>query len=311
MCVLLMITALSGCIVENPTPADRFTSRPALPTPPPVVMRYGPTAAHTLDVYRPAGWSQSDRRPVLVFIHGGSWMSGDRSLVSQPLLAQSHRGWVVLSADYRLVPAVSWPAQSYDVDRLLRWVRRNSANLGIDPARVVVSGHSAGAHLALLSALAPGRFVDPELPPDLRLHSPRPDGVVSLAAPVDLSTLSFEIFGLRSELLLDMVFGCNSPQRCVSVPLLEASPLHHVSPDDPPAFIAHGIDDPIVPVSQALSLYRSLSLAAPSSYPNLDIVDFERIGATSRYLHESTRGHIIDTGLNLTALEIFLDRVGS
>src|ERR1035441_10372570 len=93
--------------------------------------------------------------PVVLFIHGGSWMMGDKREQGRPMLHEFvRRGWIAVSCNYRLAPRHPWPAQIEDVTRALGWVKKNIATHGGAPERVVVSGGSAGGHLAALMALS-------------------------------------------------------------------------------------------------------------------------------------------------------------
>ncbi len=107
-----------------------------------------------LDVYRPA--SQPNQCPVLVEIHGGGWMMGDRRLDTRPLMSRmAAHGWVCVSVDYRLSRPATWPDHIVDVKTALAWVREHVADYGGDPDFVAVTGGSAGGHLAALAALTP------------------------------------------------------------------------------------------------------------------------------------------------------------
>lgn len=102
-------------------------------------------AKHKLDIYDPKG---KTNLPVLVFYHGGSWRSGDRT--NYPALANrfAKAGFEVVVPSYRLMPANANPAQIDDATASLAWVIQNIAQYGGDPKRIYVTGHSAGGHLA-------------------------------------------------------------------------------------------------------------------------------------------------------------------
>ena len=114
------------------------------------------TPKHTLDLYRPAatGW------PVIVFVHGGNWDSGDKNYRAGGADVYANigrfyaaRGIGVAVINYRLQPNVAWPAQVDDVRAAVAWVRGNIERFGGQPGRIFLMGHSAGAHLASLAAL--------------------------------------------------------------------------------------------------------------------------------------------------------------
>ncbi len=122
---------------------------------------YGPDARQRIDVYLPAH-PHPGRAPMLVFVHGGAWMAGDRVRAARLPAKLTHwvaeRGWVVVSVGYRLVPRVTVADQLQDVAAALARAQRGAAGWGADPDRVLLMGHSAGAHLAALLAAQPSAF---------------------------------------------------------------------------------------------------------------------------------------------------------
>ncbi|MBC8042889.1 MAG: alpha/beta hydrolase [Rhizobacter sp.] len=106
---------------------------------------------NSLDVYTLEG--QAAAKPVVVFIHGGGWRIGDKQSGAK-VKAESFAkaGYVFVSINYRLSPAVTHPAHIEDVAKALRWVHGNIATYGGDSSQIFVMGHSAGAHLAALIA---------------------------------------------------------------------------------------------------------------------------------------------------------------
>lgn len=118
---------------------------------------YGPDPKQTLDVYGSAG---AKAAPILVMVHGGGWRIGDktnRGVVGAKGAYWLAKGFLFVSVNYRLLPEADVRAQADDVASALAYIETHAAEWGADPARMVVMGHSAGAHLvALLSA-------DPEL----------------------------------------------------------------------------------------------------------------------------------------------------
>lgn len=115
---------------------------------------YGPDPKQRLDVYRPA--APGEGRPVMVYVHGGGWVSGKKEQQGLPLMHELVRaGWVCVAPDYRLAPQHRYPAQHDDVRATLHWVHDRVAEHGGDPSFVVVSGGSAGGHLAALASLDP------------------------------------------------------------------------------------------------------------------------------------------------------------
>jgi acetyl esterase/lipase len=106
-----------------------------------------PATRQFLDVYRP---TVGERLPVVFWIHGGGWQTGDKGSVQHKPKAITQRGFVFVSTNYRLLPEVEMETIVRDIAKSLRWVRDHIARYGGDPERIIVGGHSAGAQLAAL-----------------------------------------------------------------------------------------------------------------------------------------------------------------
>ncbi len=108
-----------------------------------------------LDVIRPKVAKPGDKRPVLLQIHGGAWIVGDKSNQGQPLMTHmaAEHGWVCVAVNYRLSPQGTFPDHIVDVKRAFAWIRAHIGEYGGDPDFVCVTGGSAGGHLAALTAL--------------------------------------------------------------------------------------------------------------------------------------------------------------
>jgi triacylglycerol lipase len=118
---------------------------------------YGEDERHRLDVYRPRGLAPG-QAPVLVFVHGGGFMRGDKAEREHIGLALARRGRVVVLPNHRLAPRHGWPAGAEDVAAVFRWVQRHAATHGGDAGRIWLAGESAGAtHVAW--ALLASRFL--------------------------------------------------------------------------------------------------------------------------------------------------------
>jgi acetyl esterase/lipase len=109
----------------------------------------GDTDLH-LDIYKPTG--ANNKRMAVIHFHGGGFAGGNKDGLAARLQALSARGYTNIAAQYRLSGVAKWPAQMEDVKSSIRWTRANATKLGIDPARIAVSGYSAGGHLALFAA---------------------------------------------------------------------------------------------------------------------------------------------------------------
>jgi arylformamidase len=135
-------------------PAESARTRDTLPAR--LDLRYGPTPGETLDVFLPEG---SGPWPVHVFVHGGYWRSLDKEDFSFVARAFQPAGVLVAVINYALIPTVDMDELVRQVRASVAWLHRNAGALGGDPARLTVSGHSAGGHLvAMLMSTDWGRF---------------------------------------------------------------------------------------------------------------------------------------------------------
>jgi acetyl esterase/lipase len=224
------------------------------------------------DVFHPAGWTpagrtvQSEPLPAVVFLHGGGWARGDRTLAPDLATFFAADGFVMASFDYRLSSESVFPAQLYDVRAGIRWLRQNAGRLGVDPERIAVWGSSAGGHLA---ALAGTTSHLPALPgePDGGGVSAAVQTVVAGYGPVDFLRLpdggadpgSFEA---------QLLGGAPA-----SLPELAASanPAGYAGAEAPPFLIMHGLADTAVPALQSELLYEAL--AAAGAEAELHLID--------------------------------------
>lgn len=190
-----------------------------------------PTRALKADIYRPA-WVAPDHGPLpaIIVLHPGAWSSGDKSWVFTPhdmTLAQS--GYVVIDIQYRFINETGWPGQMDDCREAIRWVRRNAAQLGVDPKRIALLGRSSGGHVALSTAFrATGEHADT-----------RVSAVIGIYAPSNL-TMVGEKVDPRVEKLMGGDLDAAPEQ------YIDASPITHAGPECPPTLLVHGQKDRLV-----------------------------------------------------------------
>ena len=114
---------------------------------------YGGDPKQRLDLVKPVGIAKP---PMLLFVHGGGWSIGDKAHAAGDKARWANsKGWAFASANYRLVPQATVEQQAADVASAIAWLRANAAKEGLDPDRIVLMGHSAGAHLAALVGTDP------------------------------------------------------------------------------------------------------------------------------------------------------------
>ena len=116
-------------------------------------LAYGGDPKQRLDLLVPPG---AKRAPLLLFVHGGGWSIGDKRTGAGVKAAHfTNAGWAFASANYRLVPQATVEQQAADIAAVIAWARANAAAHGLDPDRIVLMGHSSGAHLAALVGTDP------------------------------------------------------------------------------------------------------------------------------------------------------------
>lgn len=197
-----------------------------------------------------------DASPVAIVIHGGGWVAGtkeDRTLECVPFMAM---GFSVVNVEYRLARVAFAPAAVEDCRLALLWVFRNAGKYHFDTSRVVVTGGSAGGHLALMTGLLePGDGFDASKEWEASIPS------VHVAAIINW-------FGITD--VNDLLAGPNRQDYAVSwlgsLPDRDAvakrvSPLTYVRRSSPPVFTVHGDRDQLVPYQQALNLQKALDKA--------------------------------------------------
>lgn len=244
-----------------------------------------------LDFHSPA---DDATHPAVVWIHGGGWRNGDkagglRAVQGEKLLAD---GIAVFSINYRLSGIAPYPAAVDDCLRAVRWIRANAADLGIDPDRMAVWGASAGAHLALMMG-----FLEPG-PEDVGADGEQIDNffrcVLDKNGPTDL-----DAEGMYGEPAL-MAFMATSPGEDPER-FVQASPITHVSADDPPVLLMHGTEDRTVPYSQSVALAQRLAevgvehelLTVEGAGHGLRGGDREEIAAVHQRAYEFVRTHLL------------------
>ena len=220
-----------------------------------------------LDIYLPKQ-PKSDKLPVVVFIHGGAWLEGDKSNGTAPLKPFVRSGkYAGVSVGYRLSSEAIWPAQIHDCKAAIRWVRAHSDKYKLDPDRIAVWGRSAGAHLALMLGVSSDT---PKLEGDIGAYddfSSKVSGVANFFGPTDLVAMANQSSDMNHNqaqspegLLIGGAIHDNIEKARA------ASPITYITPNDVPVLTIHGDADPTVPYAQAVLLDKALSKAGVPSY---------------------------------------------
>jgi acetyl esterase/lipase len=196
---------------------------------------YGPDDRQRLDVYRPI--QAGAARPVIIFVHGGSWKDGegrDYEFVGRAFAAQ---GYLTLVISYRLLPQHAYPAFVEDVAIAVAWANRHAGEYGGDGKRIFLAGHSAGAYNIALAVLDRHYMMDAGADPSTV------EAVATLAGPFDFvpldSPISIATFGHLKD-------------------LAPTQPVNFVRADAPPFLLLHGTADTTVKPKNSRSLLKHL-----------------------------------------------------
>ncbi len=193
--------------------------------------------------------------PIVVFIHGGGWSAGSKSMYDQAIIACARDGYVAATIDYRFAPRFPFPAQIEDAKCAVRYLRAHARELHADPSRVGAVGDSAGGHLALLLGLMDpkdgleGGGGWPGQPSKVQV-------VVNFYGPADLRVVSE-----GNPAVADLVAKLLGTADLHAAIAAQASPVVYIDHDDAPVLTLHGAKDTLVPLSQARQLHDALKLA--------------------------------------------------
>ncbi|MDG3006752.1 alpha/beta hydrolase [Paludisphaera mucosa] len=211
-------------------------------------LRYGPHERNVLDLWLPAGPAVGPPRPapVAIFFHGGGFLGGDKSSVPAWLIRRCReRGIAVASANYRLSGQAPYPAPMRDGARAVQYLREHAAELGIDGGRLAACGNSAGAGIALWLGFH-ADLADPSDPDPIARRSSRPAclAVIGAQTSYDPRFIRERIGGRAHEHVAIRPFFGLKPGASLDDPssaalFADASPLTHVAPGAPPAFLAY------------------------------------------------------------------------
>jgi acetyl esterase/lipase len=205
---------------------------------------------------------RSVARPTLIYFHGGGWLEGSKEGVLLYMLPYLARGMNAVNVEYRMAPESLAPAAIEDARCALHWVYDHARDYGFDTSRLVVSGHSAGGHLALMTGmLTPGDGFDNDcrrLTQDWRgntIEDVKVAAIINFFGPTDVAKL---LEGPVARNFAIRWLG-NQPNRMEVA--RRTSPLSYVHPGLPPILTIMGNKDPIVAYSQGVNLHKALDRA--------------------------------------------------
>jgi acetyl esterase len=226
-------------VTEKPAPKTSPETTPtSLPGAEAHIYRSGSPEPMRLFVFKPKDWKAEDRRPAVIFFFGGGWSKGTPEKSAGWAKHFAKLGLVGIAPDYRTRNRFdTTPLEAVaDGRAALHWVQDHAAELGVDSAKIIVGGNSAGGHVALWTAIT-------KTPPGSDVHEApgkKPAALILLSTVSDTSML----FGYTP-----YRFGTNAAA---------LSPIHQLEPQMPPMLMFHGDADKTVPYRQAVALRERL-----------------------------------------------------
>lgn len=241
------------------------------------------------DVYSPTTAAPKSGFPVVVVVHGGGWISGDKWTLEGYSRMLAQNGMVAVTINYRLAPAHKFPAQVDDVRQALLWVKANARRLSLDLSRLGLFGYSAGGHLsALVASLA-------DEPIEVQASASRWDSkdqkwkqlpairaVCAGGPPCD-----FRSYSKGNKSLSYFLGGSRGEKPAV---YQAASPAAHVSKNDPVTQIIHGEKDLIVPIKESREFHQAQVAAGIDS--RMLVVTGQ--GHMVTFIHPKTRKQLLE-----------------
>ncbi|MGI8756174.1 MAG: alpha/beta hydrolase fold domain-containing protein [Acidimicrobiales bacterium] len=220
-----------------------------------------------LDIWKRPDLPTDAKAPVLIQVHGGGWVMGNKDQQAMPLMAHlADRGWVCVAINYRLSPRATWPDHIVDVKRAIAWVKANIAEHGGDPGFVAITGGSAGGHLSSLAALSAN---EPAFQPGFEEADTSVVAAVPFYGVYDFTnrdgTGRADMEAMLARVILKSKLAEDRER------WEQASTMSWVGPDAPPFFVVHGTNDTLVPVEQARSFVAMLRAESknPVAYAEL------------------------------------------
>lgn len=231
-----------------------------------------------LDIYFP-NEEPNKRYPVIVYFHGGAFRFGEKDDDAlEPMLEGVNKGYVVISAQYRLSKEALFPAQVLDAKTVIRWVKANAEKYNLNPNKVAVWGPSSGGWLASMVGATYGNPAFEDLSQGYSEYSSEVHAVINWCGPTS-GFLEMDKAFKKSKLGTPDHNEAKSPEslflgmqitKCPELVRL-AAPITYIHKDIPPFLIIHGGSDQVVPVEQSQMLYEKIKDVAGSNKVELFI----------------------------------------
>ena len=207
-----------------------------------------------LDIYRPSQHARDC--PVLLQIHGGAWTIGKNNQGIPLMVRMAAQGWICFSISYRLSPQAVFPDHLIDCKRAIHWIKANGISYGADPNFIVVTGGSAGAHLAALTALTAG---DVEFQPGFAEVDTTVQGCVAFYGVYDLHTHFEDNSNLPLQNVLKTVM--HSTPQINPAKFRQASPFNKVFKNPPAFMLIQGEKDSLIAPNETIRFHDALQKA--------------------------------------------------
>lgn len=236
-------------------------------------------------------------RPVLLNIHGGGWVFGQKGTQAMPLLMHmASHGWLCVDADYRLSPGARMPAHIVDVKQAIAWTRQHAAEYGGDPRFIVITGGSAGGHLVALAGLTGNQSL---LQPGFEAADTRVQVVVPFYGKFDLLGEHQPDAAFAEFMTEKLMPGAREQHEALWRAMHPASHLDSIEPERaPPFLVLHGTHDQLIPLAEARWFVGELR----RQYPG------EVVYAELPYAHHAwDLAHSLRADLTIEAMQRYLE----
>lgn len=270
--VTLVCVLLTGCSsVEEAATETEFMD----------VVYAQKSSAQKLDIYLPTEGTGS--YPVIIAVHGGAFLSGDKTKELDFLSAALASGYAVVSINYRLSSEAKFPAAINDVKAAIRFIRANATTYDINPDKFALWGGSAGGNLVSLAGTTGGTNDLYDLSLGNETVSDDVLAVVDWFGPIYFSTMDAEFAALNSSGVMGATNSASSPESAYlgetigsaeAEPLVQqASPQTYITSDDPSFFIQHGSVDRNIPITQSINFAKMLTETLGASKVTFETIE--------------------------------------
>ena len=218
-------------------------------------LSYGPDKMNVLDVYRPK--NVTGKLPVIVSVHGGAWIYGDKELYQYYCMSLAQRGFAVVNFSYRLAPKHKFPAHLEDTTKVFHWVLKNAKTFELDTENIFAVGDSAGAHILSLFCIM---CTNPSYAANYSFNPPENFCPKAVALNCGVYNLSTERAGVLLQIKKDIL-----PRKGIEEELYSVSPIHFIDKNFPPCYIMTANEDFLRDQTEELEK-KLKELAIPYTY---------------------------------------------